>query len=44
MAAKKNLSIYLLAFVLFAGGVGFMMWSALSENSTYHLNVAEAVK
>ena len=43
-AKKKNLSIYLLAFVLFAGGVGFMMWSALSENSTYHLNVAEAVE
>ena len=43
MAAKKNLSIYLLAFFLFAGGVGFMAWSAISENSTYHLNVSEAV-
>ena len=43
MAAKKNISIYLLAFFLFAGGVGFMAWSALSENSTYHLNVSEAV-
>ena len=42
-AKKKNLSIYLLAFVLFAGGVGFMMYSALSENCTYHLNVSEAV-
>ena len=43
MAAKKNLPIYLLAFCLFAGGVGFMAWSALSESSTYHLNVSEAV-
>ena len=40
---KKNLSIYLLAFALFAGGVGFMMYSSLSENCTYHLNVSEAV-
>ena len=43
-AKKKNLSIYLLAFALFAGGVGFMMYSALSENCTYHLNVSEAVQ
>ena len=41
---KKNLSIYLLAFALFAGGVGFMMYSSLSENCTYHLNVSEAVQ
>lgn len=43
MSAKKNLCIYLTAFVLLAGGVGFMLWSALSEGSMYHLNVAEAV-
>jgi len=43
MAAKKNLSIYVLAFMLFAGGLGFMVWSALSEGSMYHLNVAEAL-
>ena len=43
MATKKNISIYLLAFVLFVGGVGFLMWSAFSEGSVYHLNVAEAV-
>ena len=42
-AKKKNLSISPLAFALFAGGVGFMMYSALSENCTYHLNVSEAV-
>jgi cytochrome c-type biogenesis protein CcmE len=44
MAAKKNLSLYLLAFVLFAGGVGFMAWSALSEGTMYHLNVSEALE
>ena len=43
MSAKKNLCVYLTAFVLLAGGVGFMLWSALSEGSMYHLNVAEAV-
>ena len=40
---KKNLSIYLAAFALFAGGAGFMLWSALSEGTMYHLNVSEAV-
>ncbi|WP_418764925.1 cytochrome c maturation protein CcmE [Mailhella sp.] len=43
MSAKKNLCVYLTAFVLLAGGVGFMLWSALSEGSMYHLNVSEAV-
>ncbi|WP_346665803.1 cytochrome c maturation protein CcmE [uncultured Mailhella sp.] len=43
MSAKNNLRIYLTAFVLLAGGVGFMLWSALSEGSMYHLNVSEAV-
>lgn len=43
MSAKKNLCIYLTAFALLAGGVGFMLWSALAEGSMYHLNVSEAV-
>ncbi|WP_294484941.1 cytochrome c maturation protein CcmE [uncultured Mailhella sp.] len=43
MSTKNNLRIYLTAFVLLAGGVGFMLWSALSEGSMYHLNVSEAV-
>ena len=42
MAARKNTPVYLAAFLLFAAGVGFMVWSALSEDSVYHLNVAEA--
>ena len=40
---KKNLSVYLTAFALFAGGALFMLWSALSEGTMYHLNVSEAV-
>ncbi|HJD97000.1 cytochrome c maturation protein CcmE [Mailhella massiliensis] len=43
MSAKKNLCIYLTAFALFAGGAGFMLWSALSEGTMYHLNVSEAI-
>ncbi len=43
MAARKNISIYIIAFILFSGGIGFMAWSALSEGSMYHLNVSEAV-
>ena len=43
MSAKKNLCIYLTAFALFAGGAGFMLWSAFSEGAMYHLNVSEAV-
>lgn len=44
MASKKNLGIYILAFLLFAGGVAFMAWSALSEGAVYHLNVSEALE
>ena len=44
MASKKNPCIYILAFLLFAGGVGFMAWSALSEGTMYHLNVSEALE
>lgn len=40
---KKNLSIYIAAFLLFAAGTGFMMWSALAKGAMYHVNVAEAM-
>lgn len=43
MSAKKNVCIYFTAFLLLAGGVGGMMWSALSDGSMYNLNVSEAV-
>lgn len=40
--AKKNTSIYILAFALFAGALGYLCISGFSENSVYFLNVAEA--
>lgn len=43
MARKKSLSVYILALLLFGGGVGSMVWSGLSENSVYFLNVSEAL-
>ncbi|MBQ1331162.1 MAG: cytochrome c maturation protein CcmE, partial [Desulfovibrio sp.] len=42
MAQKKNTSIYLAAALLFAGGLAWFLFSGLSENSVYFLNVAEA--
>ena len=42
MAQKKNTFIYLAAALLFAGGLGWLVFSGLSENSVYFLNVAEA--
>lgn len=43
MARKKSLFIYVLALLLFMGGIGYMAWSGLSENSMYFLNVSEAL-
>lgn len=42
-AKQKNLSIYIAAFLLFAAGTAFMLWSALAEGTVYHVNVAEAM-
>lgn len=39
---KKNLRIYLVAFLLFATGMGYLCFTGLTENSVYFLNVAEA--
>lgn len=39
---KKNTRIYIAAFLLFAGAMGYLCFTALSENSVYFLNVAEA--
>ena len=41
MAQKKNTSIYLAAALLFAGGLAWLLFSGLSENSVYFLNVAD---
>lgn len=43
MARKKSLSVYVLALLLFVGGVGYMVWSGVSQNSVYFLNVSEAL-
>ena len=40
---KKNLRIYLVALILFAAGMGYLVWSGLSEGSTYHIDVADAL-
>ncbi len=41
--AKRSRSIYLIAFLLFAGGLGYMIWSGVSQNGVYFLNVSEAL-
>lgn len=35
--------MYLVAFLLFLSGVSYLMYSGLSENSMYFLNVSEAL-
>lgn len=42
MARKKNTGIYMVALLLFLGGVGYLAYSGFSENSVYFLNVSEA--
>ena len=41
--AKKSQSTYIVAFALFALGIGYMMWSGISQNGVYFLNVSEAL-
>lgn len=43
MARKKSLPVYIFALMLLTGAVGFMVWSGLSANSVYFLNVSEAL-
>ena len=42
-AKKSNTKVYLLALLLFVGGLGALVASGLSENSVYFLNVSEAL-
>ena len=42
MAKKKNTTLYVAAFLLFLGGVGYLAYSGFTENSIYFLNVSEA--
>lgn len=39
---RKNTAVYLLAFALFAGALGYLCYTGFSENSVYFLNVSEA--
>lgn len=39
---KSNAFLYAVIALLFLGGVGFLVFQGLQENSTYFLNVAEA--
>lgn len=43
MKKKNNTPVYLVALVLFLGGLGYLIFAGLGENSTYFLNVSEAL-
>jgi cytochrome c-type biogenesis protein CcmE len=43
MARKNQKNLYISALILFLLGVGYLMYSGLTENSLYFLNVSEAL-
>ena len=43
MAKKNNTPMYLVALALFLGGLGYLLYSGLGENTSYFLNVSEAL-
>ncbi len=43
MAQANSKGIYLAALVLLAGGLGWLIFSGVSENSVYFANVSEAL-
>ena len=43
MSPKKNTGLYLGALLIFLCGVGYLIFSGISENSVYFLNVSEAL-
>jgi len=43
MAKKNNTAIYAVALVLFLGGLSYLIFSGLTEDSVYFLNVSEAL-
>lgn len=43
MAKKNSTAIYIVALVLFLGGLGYLVFSGLTEDSVYFLNVSEAL-
>ncbi len=43
MAKKNSTPMYVAALLLFLSGAGYLIYSGLSENSVYFLNVSEAL-
>lgn len=43
MAKGNNKAVYAVALVLFLGGLGYLIFSGLTEDSVYFLNVSEAL-
>lgn len=43
MAKQSNKAIYAVALLLFLGGLGYLIFSGLTEDSVYFLNVNEAL-
>ena len=43
MAKKNSTKVYIIALLLFLSGAGYLIYSGLSENSIYFLNVSEAL-
>ncbi|QGY41723.1 cytochrome c maturation protein CcmE [Pseudodesulfovibrio cashew] len=43
MAKKNNTAVYAVALLLFLGGLGYLIFSGLTEDSVYFLNVSEAL-
>lgn len=43
MAKKSNKNVYIAAFALLLGALGFLLFSGLSQNSVYFVEVSEAL-
>lgn len=43
MAKSSNKAVYAVALFLFLGGLGYLIFSGLTEDSVYFLNVSEAL-
>lgn len=41
--SKKSFPVYTIAFLLFVFGIGYMVYSGVSSDSVYFLNVSEAL-
>jgi cytochrome c-type biogenesis protein CcmE len=43
MAKSSNKTVYAVALLLFLGGLGYLIFSGLTQDSVYFLNVSEAL-